>query len=96
MDRTQVLDRLRDHRAELAAMGVRSLALFGSVARGEATAGSDVDLLVEFGVPVGLFEYFAVKERLEEILGVRVDLVTPGGLKPGIRERVLSEAISAA
>ncbi len=96
MDRTQVLDRLRDHHAELAAMGVGSLALFGSVARGEATAGSDVDLLVEFGVPVGLFEYFAVKDRLEEILGVRVDMVTPGGLKPGIRERVMSEAISAA
>ena len=96
MDRSQVLDRLRDHRAELAGMGVRSLALFGSVARGEATVGSDVDVLVEFDVPVGLFEYFAVKERLEGILGVRVALVTPGGLKPAIRERVLSEAISAA
>lgn len=96
MDRSEVFERLRGHRVELAAMGVKSLALFGSVARNEATAGSDVDLLVEFDVPVGLFEYFAVKERLEGILGVRVDLVTPGGLKPGIRERVLTEAISAA
>ena len=96
MDRAQVLERLRHHREELATMGVASIALFGSVARNEATAESDVDLLVEFGVPVGLFEYFAVQERLEQVLGVRVDLVTPAGLKPGIRERVLREAISAA
>lgn len=96
MDRSEVLERLRGHRVELAAMGVKSLALFGSVARDEATAGSDVDLLVEFDVPVGLFEYFAVKERLEGILGVRVDLVTAGGLKRAFRERVLAEAISAA
>lgn len=96
MDRSEVLGRLRDHRVELAAMGVKSLALFGSVARGESTVESDVDLLVEFSAPVGLFEYFAVKEYLEEFLGVRVDLVTPGGLKPRISERVLNEAISAA
>lgn len=95
MERCQVLELLHDHMAELNGMGVQSLALFGSVARDEATPTSDVDPLIEFSVPVGLFEYFTVRERLEEILGARVDLVTPGGLKPRIRERVLREAISA-
>lgn len=95
MERSQVLELLHDHMAELTGMGVQSLALFGSVARDEATPTSDVDPLIEFSVPVGLFEYFTVRERLEEILGARVDLVTPGGLKPRIRERVLREAISA-
>lgn len=96
MDRSQVLALLRDHRAELAEMGLKSLALFGSVARDEATPDSDVDLLVEFASPVGFFEMFGVRERLEEILGVQVDLTTSAGLKPRVRERVLSEAISAA
>ena len=95
VERSQVLELLHDHMAELTGMGVKSLALFGSVARDEATPSSDVDQLVEFSVPVGLFEYFAVRERLEEILGTRVDMVTPGGLKPRVRERVLREAISA-
>ena len=96
MDRALALELLRHHRAELAGVGVGSLALFGSVARDEATSDSDVDLLVEFVTPVGRFELFEVKRRLEEILGVRVDLTTPGGLKPSVRERVLSEAISVA
>lgn len=67
MERSQVLELLHDHMAELTGMGVQSLALFGSVARDEATPTSDVDLLIEFSVPVGLFEYFTVRERLEEI-----------------------------
>jgi len=96
MNRSKALELLRDHRAEMAAMGLKSVAVFGSVARNEATPGSDVDLLVEFDSPVGLFEFFEVKSRLEEILGVRVDLTTPGGLKPRVRDRILSEAIRAA
>ncbi len=55
-------------------MGVRSLELFGSLARGDARPASDVDLLVEFQ-PVGLFQFFRVQRRLEAILGRRVDLV---------------------
>lgn len=95
MNQAQVLEQLRGLRAELAEMGVQSLSVFGSLARHEAMTDSDVDLLIEFNSAVGLFEYFAVKERLEEALGVRVDLVTSGGLKPRIKEQVLSEAISA-
>jgi predicted nucleotidyltransferase len=96
MTRAEALAQLQRHREELAALHVASLALFGSVARNEAEPGSDVDLLVEFDAPVGLFEFLAVKERLEAILGTRVDLVTRTSLKPQLRERILREAVRAA
>jgi uncharacterized protein len=73
--------------------GVKSLLLFGSVARNEATTASDVDLLVEFNRPVGYFGLFAPQDYLEKLLGCRVDLGTPDSLKPYIRERVMGELI---
>jgi uncharacterized protein len=88
----QLVDRLGGARDELRSLHIRSLSVFGSVARGEAGAASDVDLLVEFDRPVGLFHFVTVKERLEALLGVSVDLVTPRGLKPQIRDRILAEA----
>ena len=87
------------HRAKLAAdFGVKSLALFGSVVRDEATDASDVDFLVEFdGRPIGLFHLSRTQHYLETILGVpRVDLVMRDGIKPALRERILREAIHAA
>jgi predicted nucleotidyltransferase len=83
-------------RAELGVLGVRSLDLFGSVARDEASADSDVDLLVEFDRPIGLFHFFRVQGRLEELLGARVDLVMRDAVKPQLRERIFAEAIRAA
>lgn len=77
-------------------MGVRSLSIFGSVARDQAGPGSDVDLLVEFDRPVGYFHVFDVQDRLEAVLGCKVDLVTRGGLRPEIRDGVLAEAVRAA
>ncbi len=54
---------------------------------------SDVDLLVEFDRPVGLFDYFRVQHRLEEMLGVdKVDLIQPGALHPALKNRILAEA----
>jgi hypothetical protein len=94
--RDQVLQRLSEARAELACLGIRSLDLFGSVARGEGSADSDVDLLVEFEGPVGLFHFFRVQRRLEEILGCRVDLVMRDAVKRQLRERIFAEAIRAA
>ena len=93
--RAEVLRLLAEHREELAGLGVESLAIFGSVARDEAGPKSDVDLLVEFSRPVGLFGYVDVKERLESILGRKVDLGMHGGLKPRMRDRVLREAVRA-
>ena len=96
MTQEQVRRSLSAARAELGDLGVRSLDLFGSVARGEARADSDVDLLVEFDRPIGLFHFFLVQQRLEAILGARVDLVMRDALKPQLRERILAEAVRAA
>ena len=76
--------------------GVKSLALFGSVARGEATEASDVDLLVEFNRPTGYFGLIVLQEHLEGLLRCTVDLGTPHSLKPRLRARVLQECIHVA
>ena len=74
---------------------MRSLDLFGSIARGDAGADSDVDLLVEFDRPVGLFQFFRVQLRLEAIVGRPVDLVMKDAIKRQLRTRILAEAVSA-
>ncbi|RPH60148.1 MAG: nucleotidyltransferase [Chloroflexi bacterium] len=94
MKREQVIFILRGKKAELAReYGVKSLLLFGSVARDEATPKSDVDLLVEFNRPTGYFGLFTLQNHLEKLLGCPVDLGTPDSLKPNIRERVMGELI---
>lgn len=71
------------------------LGLFGSVSRKEATETSDVDLLVRFSSQnIGLFEHLKMSDRLENLLGRKVDLVTERSLHPYIREKVLSEVIT--
>jgi uncharacterized protein len=72
--------------------GVRDLAVFGSVARGEASATSDLDVLVDFEGPATFDGFMGLKFFLEDTLGVKVDLVTRAALKPRLRERVESEA----
>ena len=94
MKQDVVLQILRQKNAELATQfGVKSLSLFGSVARNEATSTSDVDLLVEFNRPVGYFGLFALQDYLEKVLGCPVDLGTPDSLKPYVRERVMGDLI---
>ena len=89
-----VLQILKQKNAEMTKQfGVKTLSLFGSVARNEATFTSDVDLLVEFNRPVGYFGLFALQDYLEKLLGCPVDLGTPDSLKPRIRERVMGELI---
>jgi predicted nucleotidyltransferase len=75
---------------------VKSLSLFGSVARNEARPESDVDLLVEFTRPVGLFEFIGLQQYLEGLLGCPVDLGTKASLKPSLKEQVLQEMIHVA
>ncbi len=84
---------LASHRAKLEELGVRSLALFGSAARGEAHLGSDLDFLVEFEGHASFDKYMDLKFFLEDILGTRVDLVTRKALKPRLRPYVEKEAI---
>jgi hypothetical protein len=94
MRRVETLQRLAAHREALhQQFGVTSLALFGSTARDTAGAASDVDLLVEFDRPTGLFGLIRLQFYLEELLGCPVDVGTWEGLKPRIRERVLAESI---
>jgi len=85
------LETLRRHRAELKTFGVKSLALFGSAVRGEARPDSDLDILVEFDKPIGLFGFIRLKHRLSAILGRQVDLVTREALKPQLRDHILQE-----
>jgi uncharacterized protein len=96
MGRDDVVQKLAAHKETLAGMGVRSLSFFGSVARDEATAQSDVDILVDFGGPTSFDTYMDLKFYLEELLGARVDLVTERGLKPRVRPYVQQDAIRVA
>ena len=79
-----------------ARFGVSTLLIFGSVARGEDRPDSDVDILVEFDRPVGLFHLFELRRHLESLLGTAVDVGTVAGLKPRVKDRVLAEAVRVA
>ncbi len=97
MKRKEAVEILSAHRHELhREFGVYSLSLFGSVARDEAGEGSDVDVLVEFDRPTGLFGLIRLQQHLETLLGCKVDVGTTAGLRPRIRERVLHEALRVA
>jgi hypothetical protein len=92
--RRSILKTLADHGEEVRRFGVRSLGLFGSAARGEATATSDLDFLVEFENP-NFDRYMDLLEFLEELFGHPVDLVLANTLKPRLRESVLRETVHA-
>lgn len=96
MRKEDIINTLTAHRSQLREMGIKSLALFGSTARDEATEGSDVDLLVEFDRPVGLFHFARVRRELSNMLGCPVDLVTRKALREETRDEILQEAIHAA
>ena len=72
---------------------IKSLALFGSRVRDDATEQSDLDVLVEFSGPIGLSGFLALEERLAAITGLRVDLVSNAALKPFIGQHVRAEAV---
>ncbi len=96
MSREEILNTLRAHREDLQRFDVRSLRLFGSVARAEARPGSDVDLLVGFGSPQTFASYMGLRIFLEDLLGVSVDLVTESGLRERARAQVERDAIRVA
>lgn len=88
---------LKTRRADVlraaAKYGARNVRVFGSVARGEATATSDIDFLVELEPGRSLLDLGGLQFELEQLLGCHVDLVTERGLKERIRARVLREAV---
>ena len=67
--------------------------MFGSVARGEATKTSDLDLLIEMEPGRSLLDIIAIKQDLEELLGCKVDVVTEAAISPYLRDKVLHEAV---
>jgi len=83
---------VQSHKGELAEKyGVAEIGIFGSVVRGEAREGSDVDVLVEFNRPIGLFTFIDLEFRLQDLIGNKVDLVQKSGLKKFIGLKVLRE-----
>lgn len=94
MKRDDVLQILqRERKGLMERYPISALSVFGSVARDEAREDSDVDILVEFSRPVGLFQFIELQQTLEALLGSKVDLGTRRSLKPQIKEQVLQEAI---
>jgi uncharacterized protein len=82
------------HKAELSCrFKVKTIGVFGSYVRGEQKRSSDVDVLVEFEEPVGLFKFMKLEYYLSDLLDVKVDLVSKKALKPHIGERILEEVI---
>jgi len=98
---SELLDVLRRHEAELRACGVEVLTVFGSVARGDAAEGSDVDLAVQPGATfsAGGFDHFgkldALRNRLAALLGRTVDLVEISAAKPRLRQLIEQEGVRA-
>jgi predicted nucleotidyltransferase len=73
--------------------GARNVRVFGSVARREADEQSDIDLIVDFEPGRSLLDHAGLWLELQDLLGVKVDVVSGRGIKPRIRERVLQEAV---
>jgi hypothetical protein len=94
MRRQDLINSIRRYETELRSLGVASLAVFGSVGRDEAGAESDVDLLVEFDRPIGLFQFYRVQEYLEGLLGTgRVDLVLRKAVVDELKDVIYEEAV---
>jgi len=93
MTAQSVISLLRQHRAQLKHLGVKSLSIFGSVARGEEREDSDVDVLVEFDGPVTFDAFMDTRFYLEDLLGRKVDLVLPQAIKPRMRPYVEKDLV---
>ncbi|MEW5873847.1 MAG: nucleotidyltransferase family protein [Candidatus Zixiibacteriota bacterium] len=91
------LDSLREKREAIlriaAEHGARNVRVFGSVARGDATGQSDIDFLVEMTKGRSLWDLIGFWQDVEDFLGVKVDVVTDGGISPYLEEKILAEAI---
>ena len=96
MQRVEILRLLEQHREEIRRFGVTSMRLFGSVARDEASEGSDVDILVDFAASPSFSNFMKLRIFLEDLLEARVDLVTERGLRDRVRPYVEGEAIRVA
>jgi hypothetical protein len=97
LDLQYVLETLRSHESDLRRLGVSHAAVFGSVARGEAGAESDIDVLVDLDEnrPMGIFEYARLKLYINELLDGPSDVVNRRTLKPLLRASILHDMVHA-
>ena len=93
MNREEVLQILRTHQQELKNLGVISLELFGSVARNEAHANSDVDLLAELSESMSLFQFIEAKLYIQDLLKCPVDMGTKDALREHLRQPILEDIV---
>ena len=93
-----IKEKLSTNQDLLEKYSVKNIRLFGSIARGDADAGSDVDVLVEFDpkAHIGLFEFSRFRNELSQLFGCEVDIVTPDALHKSMKGEILKEAIHAA
>ena len=84
---------LRKHKSDIQKrFKVKDIGVFGSYAKGKQKKSSDVDILVEFYEPIG-WEFVDLKEHLEQVIGLKVDLVTPNALKQQMKDHILKEVV---
>ena len=97
MDRARAMDILKGSEAELRRRGVLHVALFGSVARGEATPESDVDVMLELdpAAPISAFDYAAIVHFVQGLFEAPVDVANRDSLKPHVRPNAIRDAIDA-
>lgn len=94
MERDHVISTLRQHSADLKALGATRLFLFGSVAKNEARPDSDVDLFFDFDDPrFSLIELIALKERIAELLQAPADIMSRGSIHPRLRLSIENSAL---
>lgn len=92
--RKEVMARLKSLKGELATRyDVREIGIFGSVARGDNDTASDLDLLVEFGPHADLITYIGLWQYLEDTFGMKIDLVSKGGLRREIQDAVMRDLV---
>lgn len=97
MRRDEAVGLIKTSLPELAQrFGIRSISIFGSTARNEASAASDVDILADFGRAPTFDDFMDVKFYLEDLLHAKVDLVTPAGLRSPLRSIIEHEAVRVA
>ena len=90
----EIKEIIKQHKREIKEKyGVKEIGIFGSFVRGEAKEDSDVDILVEFEKPIGLFKFLELEEYLSNLIGRKVDLVSKKALKPYIGKHILEEVI---
>lgn len=94
INKTQIIGKISSQKSFLAdKYFVKQIGVFGSVARGDQHSDSDIDILVDFKKPIGIFEFIRLEDYLSKLLNSKVDLVTKTGLKSIIKDEVLSQTI---